>query len=745
MPLLRRLPQCSLPVCIAAFALLPRTVVALDLPPTGIRYDIRAELDPATRDLQGSEEIRWTNPTDEPITALPVHLYLNAFAHSETTWMQHPALERLESGGLLKSETDPWGWSELVSVRVRGQAGEREATFHPIQPDDGNPLDRTLFEVMLPEPVPPGGEVVLAIRFSGRLPIPIARTGGRGDFFLVGQWYPKIGVIEPAGVRHAPRARRAARQFHGPTEFYADFADYDVRFVMPEGWLVGATGRALGEPMWIGAGQGPGGVRVEFHYQQRAVHDFALVAGQHLVDRWVRHVPQGGGGDGHGVDVRYIVPAGTEHQIPRWQRAVEGALDVLGRRVGPYPYTTLTVVTTPLWAERTRGMEYPTFITGDSGDPMWDLPPLGSLRVPEITVIHEFGHQYFYGLLASNEQDEAFLDEGFNSYWEHEVTREVYGEAAAAGTLLGRGANDRELERMALGYLASRIREPLRQQPTWLFQPRTAGMQSYARPSVALGSVAARFGRERLDRVFAAYFQRYAFRHPDFDDFLAVAEEVGGAELGAHLREVFTRPEVPDYAVVEAVSERWAAPLGRVMTGAGLVDVTRENREALGTKLVPGDVREADGRVLMERTGPGWERGEEHHMGMTERLRVAPERGGAVAAGKGKDEGGGVYESKVRLSGPGWDTLPVTVEFRFEDGVVVRDRWDGKAVWCEYRFWRPARLGEVRVDPEGQVWVDARPENNAQALAPARGFAAHWGLWLGALGEWMAGAMSLWL
>jgi hypothetical protein len=75
----------------------------------------------------------------------------------------------------------------------------------------------------------------------------------------------------------------------------------------------------------------------------------------------------------------------------------------------------------------------------------------------------------------------------------------------------------------------------------------------------------------------------------------------------------------------------------------------------------------------------------------------------------------------------------------------VRDRWDGKAVWRAYRFWRPARLGEVRIDPEGRVQVDVRPENNAQALVPAKGFVAHWGLWLGALGEFVAGAMSLWL
>src|SRR5262249_41881598 len=158
---------------------------------------------------------------------------------------------------------------------------------------------------------------------------------------------------EPVGVRHALKTRNAARQFHGPTEFYADFADYDVTIAVPSGWLLGATGRAQGEPAPDGAG------RVKVQYKQRAVHDFAIVAGRSLVDQVARHTPEGGGPP---VDVRYIVPAGSEHQIPRWRRAVEGALDVYGTRVGPYPYETLTVVMMPWWAARTAGMEYPTLI-----------------------------------------------------------------------------------------------------------------------------------------------------------------------------------------------------------------------------------------------------------------------------------------------------------------------------------------------------------------------------------------------
>ena len=77
---------------------------------------------------------------------------------------------------------------------------------------------------------------------EARLPVPFARTGGFADFFVVAQWFPKLGVFETAGVQGSVTDRWNAHQFHGPTEFYADYADYDVRIGVPVGWTVAATG-----------------------------------------------------------------------------------------------------------------------------------------------------------------------------------------------------------------------------------------------------------------------------------------------------------------------------------------------------------------------------------------------------------------------------------------------------------------------------------------------------------------------
>lgn len=716
----------------AAAVALARPATSLELPETAITYRIEAELDPATRALKGTEEIRWKNLTGEPVAALPVHLYLNAFSHNQTTWMEGVAAGRLLFRDLLTREPDPWGHIEPTSIRQRVAEGEREAAWRPIQPDDGNPLDRTLIEVTLPAPVPPGGEVVLTIVFEARMPAPIARTGGARDFFLVAQWYPKIGVIEAPGVRHATEARRAARQFHGPTEFYADFADYDVTFKVPAGWLVGATGRAEGDPRPDGDG------RVVVRYRQRAVHDFALVAGSALKDEWARHAPKGGGPP---VDVRYVVPAGSEHQIPRWRRAVEGALDVLGSRVGPYPYETLTVIMMPWWAGRTSGMEYPTLITGLPGDPFWDGRLVSSLYPVENVIIHEFGHQYFYGLLASNEQDEAFLDEGFNSYWEDEVMRAIYGEEASWGHALGRRMQGREVRAIGLELATDDIREPLRKTPSWLFAPGTWGVQVYGRSAVTFATAAALFGQDEVDRVFAEYFRRFAFKHPDADDFLNVAAEAGGPDLALFCKEAFERERVPDFAVTDVTVTPWEAPLGRVSAEGGPVVVTRETQAQHAELGLPAEAKEADGHVLMEVTDPGWVRGGQSVMGTVRRTLVTPERGETPPGYKAD----GFHESSVLIKGPAWDTLPVEIELRFADGARIRDRWDGKAAWRSYRFLRAAPIIEARLDPAGKIAVDVKPQNDALLAEPDDGFATDWGLWLGAVSEWMAGGLSLWL
>ena len=130
-----------------------------------------------------------------------------------------------------------------------------------------------------------------------------------------------------------------------------------------------------------------------------------------------------------------------------WQRYLDitrGSMGKFDQWYGPYPYAQLTVVDPPRGAEEAGGMEYPTFITG--GSSWYSLK--GDLDEPENVTEHEFGHQYWYGMVATNEFENAWLDEGINSYTEVKVMDSLYGRDTSGLNLLGAQIGDEEYLRL---------------------------------------------------------------------------------------------------------------------------------------------------------------------------------------------------------------------------------------------------------------------------------------------------------
>ncbi len=709
-------------------ALLATPSGAASLPETGISYEIEVTLEPATRRLEGRETIRWSHPGDTVLRTVPLHLYLNAFSHEQTTWMSGVPARRLRTDRFLERWTDPWGWNEPISIRQ----GDDELAWRPISPDDGNPLDRSLIEVSLAQPLQPGDTLTLEITFSARLPIAIARTGGVGDFYLVAQWFPKVGAFETAGVRGAEVDRWAAHQFHGPTEFYADYADYDVSIAVPEGWPVVATGRGGAE-----GEAGPDGL-VWHRYRQRAVHDFAFATGRRMIALGAAHQPPGGGGP---VDLTVFVPLGAEHQEPRWRRAAEACLDVLGARVGAYPYDVLTVVVPPASALRTLGMEYPTLLTGGFGDPFWDLDLFSGLRLGEGVIAHECAHQYFYGLVGTNEFEEAFLDEGFTEHWGNEIMIAAFGEDGG-GEILGRALSITELERLGLPDAAT-TSPPVLSGPSYLLRGFSIGAQFYHRPSATVRTAAALFGGPVIDAVFARYFDLWKFRHPGFDDFLAAARDAGGEEVAGFFSEAYTTTRQPDYRVASLDVDGWSPPRGRLVVADGTVETVSDPLSAPAGLGLPEAAREKDGRLTVEILDPGWTRDGRLQPGTIARRAVLPQASEPDADWQGAEDL--FHLSTVRLEGPAWSRLPVEVMFRFADGAVVHEIWDGRAPYRIYRFLRAAPLSEARIDPAGRIALDPDPVNNGRLREPDRRLSSDWAGWLGALSQLIGEALASWL
>jgi hypothetical protein len=279
-----------------------QTIYQTPLSERRVAYEMEVTLDPSTRSIDGRQRVTWRNPDSVPVGELQFHLYLNAFRDSTSTFMK-------ESGGRhrgFSAEGDErWGGIDINRMQIvrntPGDAGPLGAVpesidltdaIEFIHPDDDNTQDRTVVSVQLPEPVAPGTEITLDIDFTSRMPQIFARTGWeRKDndslFFMVAQWFPKLGVYEVPGQRYVPADAPAGQwnthQFHANSEFYADFGTYEVSITAPEHYRVGATGKQVGEVILNGQKQ--------VTYRADDVHDFAWTASGDLLefnDQW-RH------------------------------------------------------------------------------------------------------------------------------------------------------------------------------------------------------------------------------------------------------------------------------------------------------------------------------------------------------------------------------------------------------------------------------------------------------------------------
>src|SRR3989339_739656 len=206
-----------------------QTIFIEPLSPRIVTYAISVSLDPVEKMLTGKETLTWRNTSTDRVGELQFHLYLNAFKNTASTFMKeseggHRGI-RLAGGG--------WGWIDVTSMKT-AEGEDLTPRIEFIHPDDNNEKDRTVIRVPLSKPVLPGQTIRLSIDFTAKLPRIFARTGYYQNYYMIGQWFPKIGVYEAAGQRYAVKGQWNCHQFHANTEFYADYGVYDVDLTVPK-------------------------------------------------------------------------------------------------------------------------------------------------------------------------------------------------------------------------------------------------------------------------------------------------------------------------------------------------------------------------------------------------------------------------------------------------------------------------------------------------------------------------------
>jgi hypothetical protein len=473
-------------------------------------YNINVELFPDEKKIKAEEELTWINKTPFPASEIQIHLYPNAYKNNNTLFAKGRGIEITAEN---KSSMD------FSEIKVDG----KQVSLIYFQSEIYNKFDSTVAKIILNQSAIPGDTVKIIFKYSVSIPKDGKRFGYATDrnFFFISQWFPKVGVFE--------NGKWICSQYHPFTNFYSDFGSYNIKITVPENYIVAATGVNRNY-------QKSPNKKSMYFFSQSGVHDFAWTASDEVILQQSFYKRK----DSSQVKIISVIQPENEIYTERFVTAVKNALSYCENNIGEYPYQTITVVDAP-GSSQSGGMEYPTLIT--TGATLFS--PKETLE-PESVTIHEFVHQYFYGVVANNEVYEAWLDEGITSYLEEKIVEKYYGRGSLFFNFLGyypifglnflsyneiplvytlgnftfeRGAKELGRYYQAPGMFS--ITDTSYKIPNALYY----SIASYSKPDLVLLSLERYLGEKKIMKILREYYEKYKFRHTTTNEFLSILKQ----------------------------------------------------------------------------------------------------------------------------------------------------------------------------------------------------------------------------
>lgn len=513
-----------------------------------VRYEMDIRLDAAQHRMRGRSRIVYYNHSPDTLRHVFFHLYFNAF---------HPQSMMAERNRHLP---DP---DRRVVPKI-WRLGPDEQGFHRITylAQEGKPLTfritDTVLKAELARPLAPGDSTVFELRFHSQVPLQTRRSGrdnAEGIDFSMSQWYPKIAAYDGRGWHPDPYIGR---------EFYGVFGTFDVRITLPACYTIGATGVLLNadevghgydrissrgwtrfDPREAGRRCTPGD-SLTWHFRAENVHDFAWAADpDYIHEAWHD--------DSLGVTYHLLFQPDVAERWQPMRRWVPWLIRYFSRRIGRYPYPQFTVA-----QAGDGGMEYPmiNFITGRRS-------PFSLLGV----TAHEAAHEWFYGVLASNENAYAWMDEGFTSW----ATTE------AVAHLLGQVPDHRDAALSVVRLQQMGLFERLNTPADWFASNVAYSVAAYPGGEMLLDLLGYVISDSLRDVFLQAYFRTYGLRHPNPYDVEKVAEQVSGLRLDWFFEQLtnstYTCDDALEVASQERTPEGWRVTLRLHRRGSMLLPV----------------------------------------------------------------------------------------------------------------------------------------------------------------------------
>ncbi len=487
-----------------------------------VNYTMEIDMDVNTNKYQGKQKLEYTNNSPDVLDRVYYHLYFNAFQPGSMMDVRSRTITDPDGrvkDRISKLNEDEIGYQKIQSLKQNG----RDVKFS---------TEGTILEVMLNIPIKSGETTTFDMVWEAQVPVQIRRTGrdnAEGIRYSMAQWFPKLSEYDYQGWHANPYIGR---------EFYGVWGDFDVKISIDKDYVLGGTGY-LQNPQEIGHGyERPGqqlnqkvqNGKLTWHFKAPNVHDFMWAADPDYVHE-TRTMA-------NGTVLHFFHQDGQNDE--NWKMLPDltvRAFEYANANFGQYPYDQFTVI-----QGGDGGMEYPmsTLINGSRGN------PLG-------VTIHEFMHDWYHGVLGSNESLHPWMDEGFTSYASGRIGAHLRGtipdqtDLSKLGSPFSQGSYLRSAQ--------SGFEEALSTHSDHYDRNGIYGAAAYGKGAVWMSQMGYVMGEENRDKALLQYFEDWKFKHPNPNDLIRSFEKVSNLELDWYNEYfVFTTKQI-DYGVKNVTKE----------------------------------------------------------------------------------------------------------------------------------------------------------------------------------------------
>ena len=508
-----------------------------------VDYKIEVSLNDTLHQLDAFITIDYTNNSPQTLDFIYLHLWPNAYRNQNTPLAQ----QMLENGktAFWYSKEDARGFIDSLGFKVNGEAAKWQYSN----------ASGEICKVFLTQPVKTGEKVRISTPFRVKLPETFSRMGHIGQSYQITQWYPKPAVYDRYGWHTFPYLDQG--------EFYSEYGSFDVKVTLPKNYVVGATGdlQDTSEINWMNQ-KAEADAKITgwtgltdlhfppsdketktLHYRQTRVHDFGWFADKRY------HILKGEVDLPNSKAKVTTWSLFTNNQGHLWAKAPEYLHDAIyyySLWVGDYPYKQVTAVDGTISAG--SGMEYPNVtVIGEEG----------SAFALDDVITHEVGHNWFYGILGSNERDHAWMDEGINSYYEGRYVNFKYPNEKMVGGLPDfvnkfLGADQYKHKYLIdLGYQVMG-RENLDQSielSSKEFTEINYGIIVYGKTPLIFNYLEGYLGTAQFDRIMKKYFEIWKYNHPQPEDLRRIFEAETGKDLKWFFDDLMQTTKKLDYKI----------------------------------------------------------------------------------------------------------------------------------------------------------------------------------------------------